>query len=168
MTNRSVIAFSATLLAALALGCTNDEPTSIPPEQRFEVTPLYIGIDPGATQQVTATVGGQAVEVSWESSNPAVATVSPTGLVTALTAGFTAVTAKMVSDPSRLLSSNITVLPLLGIGLTNGVTVGPLASSGARGSTVLYRLFVPPGKTNLSVTLSGGTGEPSSRRSIAS
>jgi len=147
------------LLAALALGCDDTDPMSVAPEQRFEVTPLFIGLDPGATQQMSATVGGNAVPVTWESSNPAIATVTASGLVAALTPGFTAVTARLTSDPTQALSGNITVLPLLGIGLTKGVPVGPLASSGVRGSGVLYRIFVPPGTTRLTVTLRGGTGD---------
>lgn len=159
MTHRSVFRITATVLAALSLGCTTDEPTSVDPATRLNITPLYVGIDPGATQQVTATLGTDPAPATWQSSNPAVATVSASGLVTALTPGFTAVTATLVSDPSRLITSNITVLPLLGTGITNGVAAGPLASSAARGSTVIYRIFVPPGKTNLNVTLSGGTGD---------
>ncbi|MEO5589687.1 MAG: pre-peptidase C-terminal domain-containing protein [Gemmatimonadaceae bacterium] len=159
MTHRSVFRITATLLAALSLGCTTDEPTSVAPETRLNIMPLFAGIDPGATQQVTATIGSDPVQASWQSSNPAVATVSATGLVTALTPGFAAITATLASDPSRLITSNITVLPLLGTGITNGVAFGPLASSAARGSTVIYRIFVPAGKTNLNVTLSGGTGD---------
>ena len=158
MTHRNVIRLTTVLLAALVMGCEKDDPTSVAPEDRFVVTPLFVGIDPGATQQVTATVGATPVAVSWESSNPAIATVSATGLVTALTPGFTAVTATK-SDDGTKLSSNITVLPLLGTGLTKNVATGPLASSAARGSTVLYRIFVPPGSTNVTFTLSGGTGD---------
>lgn len=158
MTHRTVIRLTTVLLAGLVMGCEKDDPTSIAPEERFNVTPLFVGIDPGATQQVTATVGTAPAAVSWESSNPAVATVSATGLVTALTPGFTAVTATK-SDDGTKLSSNITVLPLFGIGLTKNVATGPLASSLARGTTVLYRIFVPPGSTSLTVTLSGGTGD---------
>ena len=159
MTHRNVIRLTTVLLAALVMGCEKDDPTSVAPEDRFTIDPLFVGIDPGATQQVTATVGSTPATVTWESSSPAVATVSGTGLVTALTAGFTAVTATMSSDPTKKISSNITVLPLLGTGLTKNVATGPLASSAARGSTVLYRIFVPPGSTNLTVTLTGGTGD---------
>jgi len=159
MIHRSFRIVAATLLSVFALGCEDKEPISIPPEEVLTVAPLFVGIDPGATQQLTATLGGQPVAVTWESSNPAVATVSGTGLVTGLTAGFTAITATVTSDATKKISSNITVLPLLGTGVSNGVAVGPLASSGARGSTVLYRIFVPPGKTNLTVTLAGGSGD---------
>lgn len=158
MNHRNVIRCSAALLAAFALGCSNNEPTSVDPASVLAVTPLYIGLDPGATQQLNATIGGNAVPVTWESSAPAVASVSATGLVSALTPGFAAVTAKLSADPAQLVSSNITVLPLLGIGLTNNVGV-VISSSGPRFSTVLYRLFVPPGKTNVTFTFTGGTGD---------
>ena len=159
MTHRSLFRLSAVLLAALALGCENSDPMSVAPGDRLTIDPLFIGLDPGATQQVTAKIGANPVAVSWESSSPAIASVSATGVVTALTAGFTAVTAKVSADPSRMISSNITVLPLLGTGVTNGVNTAPLASSAARGTSVLYRIFVPPGKTNLTITLRGGTGD---------
>ncbi len=158
MTHRTVIRLTTVLLAGLVMGCEKDDPTSVAPEDRFTITPLFIGLDPGATQQVTATVGTTPAAVTWESSNPAIATVTATGLVTALTPGFTAVTATRTSDGVKL-SSNITVLPLLGTGLTNNVNFGPIASSGARFSLVLYRIFVPPGKTNLTITLTGGSGD---------
>ena len=159
MIHRNVLRLTTVLLAASILGCENDDPTSIPADQRFTITPLFVGIDPGATQQVTAKIGPNPVAVTWESSNPAVATVNGNGLVTALTAGFTAVTATQTADPTQKISSNITVLPLLGTGLTKNVATGPLSSSGARGSTVLYRIFVPPGSTNVTFTLTGGTGD---------
>ena len=159
MTHRTVIRFTAVVLAALTLGCEKDDPTSTAPDQRFTINPLFVGIDPGATQQVTALVGTTPVAATWESSNPAVATVNGSGLVTALTAGFTAVTATQTANPTQKISSNITVLPLLGTGLTKNVATGPLASSAARGSSVLYRIFVPPGSTNVTFTLTGGTGD---------
>lgn len=159
MIHRTVRHVSTALFAVLALGCSDSEPMSTAPEDRFVVTPNFVGIDPGATQQMTATLGDQPVAVTWASSDPAVATVSATGLVTGLTPGFTAITAAITAEPARLLSGNITVQALLGTGLTKGVGVGPLSSSAARGSTVLYRLFVPPGATSFTATLSGGTGD---------
>jgi len=158
MNHRSVFRLSSALLVAFALGCSNEEPTSIPEAQRFEITPLFKGIDPGENQQLTATLGGQAASVSWESSDQTVATVSATGMVTGVKAGFAAITAKLASNPSTMLSSNITVLPLVGTEIANNVA-RTIASSAARGSTVTYRIFVPTGKTKLTVTLAGGTGD---------
>jgi hypothetical protein len=158
MNLRSVLRVSTVLLVAATMACEKDDPVSIAPEQRFNISPLFVGIDPGSTQQVTATIGTNPVPVTWESSNTAVATVDANGLVTALTSGFAAVTATQVADPSQKISSNITVLTLQGTALTNNVPI-TISSSGARFSSVLYRLFVPPGKTNVTFTLTGGSGD---------
>ncbi len=109
--------------------------------------------------QLPATLDGATVPVAWESSNTAIATVSNPGLVTAVAGGAPiAITAKLVCDPTKLRSANITVQPLLGTGLTKVVGV-VVASSGARGSGQLYRIFLPAGTTSLTVTLRGGTGD---------
>lgn len=157
MTHRSVIRLSGILLAALVLGCGDDDPVA--PEVPFDVTPVFIGIDQGSTLQLTATLDGQPVPVTWASSNTAIATVSPTGLVTGVAVGLTPVTATLTSDPTRLRSSSITVLAVFGTGLTSGVPVTGLSSSGAAGSSVLYRIFVPTGATSLLVTTRGGPGD---------
>jgi len=156
MIHRTVRHVSTALFAVLALGCSDSEPMSTAPEDRFEVTPLFIGLDPGGTQQMTATLGGEPVAVTWASETPSVATVSATGLVTAITSGFSAITATMTSAPSRLLSGNVTVVA----GLVSGVSTAALASDGARGSGIRRFIVVPPGKTSLTITLTGGTGDP--------
>lgn len=174
MIHRTVIRlFSGTLLAALVLGCGgNDLPTD-PQGPFLEVTPSFQGIDEGESVQLTATLGGEVVPVTWESNKPAKVTVSPTGLVTGVDAcvgepvttppcgsAFVAVTATTTSGEVRRRSASITVLKVLGTALTSGTPVTGLSSSGARGSTVLYRIFVPAGATSLTVTLgAGGTGD---------
>src|SRR5215212_10869016 len=156
MNLRSLLRTSTMLLAAATMACEKDDPASIAPEQRFNITPLFVGIDPGATQQVTATIGTTPVAVTWESSDPAVATVDGNGLVTGLTSGFTALTATQTSDPTQKISSNITVLPLLpSIPLTNGVPLTGLSRTGAAATVVLYRITVPAGKTKLTVSTTG-------------
>ncbi|HEX2721289.1 MAG TPA: pre-peptidase C-terminal domain-containing protein [Gemmatimonadaceae bacterium] len=155
MTHRSVIRITSVLLAALVMGCEKDDPTSIAPEQRFTVSPIFTGIDLGGTEQLTAQVGTSPVPVTWESSNPAVATVSATGLVTSLAVGFTAVTATQVADPSQKLSANINVLPVFpSILLQNNVPI-VVSSNGAFLSLTMYRITVPAGKTKLTVTTTG-------------
>jgi hypothetical protein len=172
MTNRTVFRLSGVVLAVLVIGCGDDEP-SAPAGPFLEVSPAFRGIEEGESVQLTATLGGQPVAVNWESSNTAKATVSATGLVTGVDAcvgepvttppcgsGFVAVTASMTSDATLRRSASITVLKLLGIGLTSGVPVTGLSSSGARGSGVLYRIRVPTGgASSLTVTLRGGTGD---------
>ena len=158
MIHRTVIRLcSSALLAAFVLGCGDDEPTA-PSGPFLEVTPLFTGVDAeGGTIQLSASLAGEPVAVSWESSDPAVATVSPTGLVTGLVAGRAAATATL-ADGSQKRSASITVVALTGTPLQNGVPVTGLSGT-ANGQTKLYRISVPAGKTNLSVVLSGGTGD---------
>lgn len=160
MNHRNVIRLTAaSLLALAALGCDGDpDPMHVAPDQLFEVNPMFKGIDPGETLQLTATLGGNPVDVAWVSSDQAIATVTSGGLVTGVSSGFAAITATRAADPNAKLSSNVTVLPLLGTGLTNNVGI-VIGSSGARFSSVIYRIFVPTGKTNLTFTLAGGTGD---------
>ena len=157
MNLRSLLRTSTVLLAAATMACEKDDPVSIGPEQRFTVTPLFTGIDLGGTEQLTAQIGSNPVPVTWESSNPAVATVDANGLVTSLTLGFTAVTATQVGNPSERLSANITVLPVTpSILLQNNVPLS-VSSTGAFLSLTLYRISVPAGKTKLTVTTVGPT-----------
>ena len=84
--------------------------TSAPVVASVLVTPATASLTAGATVQLTATprdatgtaIGGQAV--TWTSANPAVATVSATGMVTGVGAGNVAVTAS-----SAGVSGNATV-----------------------------------------------------------
>jgi len=157
MTHRNVIRlFSGTMLAALALGCGKDTPSG-PDGPFLDVTPLFKGLLEGSTQQVTATMGGTPVAVTWASSNTAVITVSATGLVTAVGAGNAAATATLTSDPTKLRSASFTVTspPLL----VSGTPKTGIAGTGARGTQTLYKIVVPTGATSLSITLSGGTGD---------
>jgi hypothetical protein len=170
MIHRRVIRlFSAAALAALVLGCGDDDlPTD--PEPSLEVSPLFRGIDEGESVQLTATLGGNPIAVTWESSNPARATVSPTGLVTGVnacagapptpvcTSNLVAITATATTDATLRRSASITVIKLTGTALQKGVPV-TLSSSGARGSGQLFRIFVPAGTTSLTFTLRGGTGD---------
>ena len=157
MTHRTVIRFTAVVLAALTLGCSKDDPTSIPRAELFTVTPLFTGIDLGGTEQITAQVGTSPVPVTWESSNPAVATVSATGLVTSLSVGFTAVTATQTGNPSQKVSANVNVLAVApSVLLQNNVPL-VVSSNGAFLSLVMYRIPVPAGRTKLTVTTTGPT-----------
>jgi len=155
MNLRSLLRISSVLLVAGTMACEKDDPVSIAPENRFIVTPLFTGIDLGGTEQITATVGANPVPVTWESSDPAVATVDANGLVTSKAVGFTAVTATQVADPSQKVSSNINVLPVIpSVLLQNNVPL-VVSSNGAFLSLALYRISVPAGKTKLTVTTTG-------------
>jgi hypothetical protein len=158
MTHRSIVRLAGLITAAAVLGCS-DYSSGVLPPSTFVVTPLTTLIDEGTTLQLNATLDGATVPVTWTSENTNIATVSATGLVTGKAGGGPiAITAALVSDPSKLRSANVTVAALQGIGLTKGVGV-VISSNGARGSGLLYRIFVPPGSTSLTVTLRGGTGD---------
>lgn len=147
---------SGLVLILAAFGCADDNYTTADVSNVFTITPNYVGVDEGTPVQFTAEVGGDPVAVTWESSDVAKATVSPTGLVTTLTPGFVAITATQTANATMTKSASLTIFQLLGTGLANGVgaTVG-----GTAGQQFLYRIFVPEGTTNLSVTLGGGTGD---------
>lgn len=173
MNHRSVIRLSsAVLLAGLVLGCGDKEfPTQ--PDDFLTVTPAFAPLGEGETIQMRATlgIGGDPVPVTWESSHPARASVDANGLVTGLLAcagvppttpactnSVISITATLASDPSVKRSANLGVAQLQGTQLTKGTGV-TISSSGARGSSQLYRIFVPTGSTLLNVTLRGGTGD---------
>lgn len=129
----------------------------------ISVSPSTMSLGAGAAAQLTATVTGAAdPAVSWSSSVPTVASVSPTGVVTGLASGTTTITATSVADPTRSAGAVVTVTGGTSSGgtgtvLTSGVTVSGL--SGAEDSERLYRVAVPSGATRLEVRTSGGTGD---------
>jgi hypothetical protein len=161
MMHRKVVhLFSTLLIAALAYGCDDNTPTTAPSAGLLEVDPLFVGVDQGSTTTLTASLNGDDVPVTWESSDPAIATVSSDGEVTGVTPGMTAITAHLVSDPTQQRSASISVLELLGIRLTSGVPVTNISSGTLeRNEGLIYHITVPAGATSLTVTLSGGSGD---------
>ena len=142
-------------LPALYAGCNDYNFTE--PKRAFEVTPQFAGIDEGTTLQLAATSGGSPVAVTWSSDNEAIVKVSSTGLVTAVAPGGpVGVIAKLASDPTQTGSSSITVNKLQGTAIQKGV---PRTVAGTTGTQALYRIYVPAGSTELTVTISGGTGD---------
>ncbi|MEW5916751.1 MAG: Ig-like domain-containing protein [Gemmatimonadota bacterium] len=74
------------------------------------VTPNAVTLSAGQTQQLTATVSGNAnTAVTWESLTSAVAVVSTTGVVRAITPGSATILARSVVDPSKTASATVTV-----------------------------------------------------------
>lgn len=156
MVHRTLVRAACTALVALSVaGCADYGPSD--PGPILRVDPSWATIEPTETRQLTVTLDGEPTTVTWESSNPAVATVSATGLVTGIRDGYTAVTATSTVNPSLKISSSITVPLLQGTQLTSGVGVG--ISGTARGQALLFRIRPPAGSTNLRVTISGGTGD---------
>ena len=162
MKNRHVARLTGLLLVASTFGCvSNDDYTITDVSNKFEVAPLFLGVDEGIPVQMTATQGGQTVAVSWTSSNTSVATVNASGRVSTdctpaagATSCFTAITATQANGAKK--SASLTVYNLVGTPLTSGT---PVTVGGTVGAYILYRIYVPEGKTGLSVTMSGGTGD---------
>lgn len=84
---------------------------SRPALQSLSISPSSVSITQGAAQQltVTASPSGADDSVTWESSNDSVATVSATGLVTAVSEGTATITAKSTVDSSKTASVTVTV-----------------------------------------------------------
>ena len=156
MTHRVVLRISTLALAFLIAGCGEDLPPG-PDGGALEVSPLFTGVAEGDSIQLTATMGGEPVDVTWASSDETKATVSATGMVHGIAEGFAAITAALTSNPGRMRSASITIVPIPEI--FSGEPVTGISSSGARGSGQFYKVDVPAGTTNLTITLAGGTGD---------
>lgn len=118
--NRYIVRPTTFLLIALAgNACNRDEATGIAGMSasatagiQITITPATASLEPSATQLFTATVGaasGQVVEhapVQWSSSDDAVATVTESGLVTAVAAGVAQIQATFAS---QVASATVTV-----------------------------------------------------------
>jgi len=85
MTHRKVLAFlSVAMVATLAYACGDNTPTSGPSAGYITIDALAVAIPEGATHQLNAMLNGESVPVTWASSDVSIATVSSTGLVTAV------------------------------------------------------------------------------------
>ncbi|GBF06812.1 glycosyl hydrolase family protein [Deinococcus aerius] len=96
--------------AAAKVSCSVTQPTV----SSVTVNPGSAVITVGGSRQFTADVQGSGAynsDVTWTSSNPAVATVSSAGLVTAAAQGTATITATSKFDPSKSGSSQVTVNP---------------------------------------------------------
>jgi hypothetical protein len=179
MTHRKVLAFlSVAMVATLAYACSDNSPSTGPSSGYLTIDTLMVAVPEGTTYQLNAMRNGESVPVTWASSDVSIATVSSTGLVTAVnhsidrTAGKpwysscicsrVAITATLVSDPSESRSASVTVtLPPLEPGqIVSGVAVtGITSGTRARSDGLLYHIYVPAGATKLTVTFTGGTGD---------
>ncbi|WP_448196608.1 phage tail tube protein [Pseudomonas putida] len=76
-----------------------------------EVTPatLSLAVDETADLEAVVTPVGASQLVTWSSSAPAIASVSPTGLVTGLTAGTATITATSAADGTKTDTCDVTV-----------------------------------------------------------
>jgi len=113
----------------------------------------------GSTQQLTATVTGTLnTAVTWGSSSPAVATVSLSGLVTAVGAGTATITATSVADPTKTATLTLTVTPVtfsvapMSVALSVGGTQQLTATVNGATSTAVTFASSATGIANVSST----------------
>lgn len=85
--------------------------TQASPVASIDVTPAIATLDVGDTQQMSKTVSpaGAQQNVTWSTSAPGVATISSSGLVTAISSGTATITATSVVDNTKTDTATITV-----------------------------------------------------------
>lgn len=117
------------------------------------VNPATATVGLGSTQQLNATIAPANAtnqNVTWTSSNTAVATVNASGLVTAVAAGTTTITVKTV-DGNKTATSAITVAAIP----VASVSVSPTTASLYAGNTQqLSPTIAPANATNKNITWS--------------
>lgn len=113
VTYDDVVTFSFTAMAAssdfgLIVQDTPDPTVAI---TSIAVSPATVTIDEGDTLQLSKSVlpANATQSVTWTSSAPAIATVSSTGLVTAVAAGSATITATSTQDATKSGTSTVTV-----------------------------------------------------------
>ena len=102
----------------------------------------------GGTAQLSAAVRHFDPDVTWVSSNQAVATVDQNGLVSGLSAGTATITAKVSGDTSILDSCTVTVPQ------ASGVTISPFVSVIRPNRTAKLTAAVSPASASQHVTWS--------------
>lgn len=112
---------------------------STPTVNSVTVSPASATLDPNGTQQLTANVDATPASadksVTWTSSDPSVATVSESGLVTAVAQGTATITATSNLDNTKSGTCNITVnapaapIPVTAIALNKQTTIIAIGDS---------------------------------------
>lgn len=77
----------------------------------FNVTPATLALSPGQTAQLTLNTTRAIGPYTWSTNQAGVATVSETGLVTAIGTGTATVTVIAAGDPTVSARSTVTVQP---------------------------------------------------------
>ncbi len=76
----------------------------------LSVSPTTANLVAGQTLQATATIAGNAnTSIQWGSANSNIASVSPTGLIRAITAGTVNITVTSLADPAKVATVVVTV-----------------------------------------------------------
>ncbi len=112
----TAVSMGTTTISAIAVADTMRRATAtvtvVPVVRDLEVTPAAVSIIMGETRQLAASVSADAGltrAVLWRSGNPAVASVSSTGLVTGITAGTAMLTVIAQADTTQRVTALITV-----------------------------------------------------------
>jgi alpha-tubulin suppressor-like RCC1 family protein len=106
-------ATAAALVACLVLACRENLHPPGGPVASLQVAPAYLALDPGDTATFTATARNAAgqvlagIAIAWTSSDTAVASVGPTGLVRGVAAGTATIRATAELDTG---TARVTVL----------------------------------------------------------
>ena len=119
---------------------------STPTVNSVTVSPASATLDPNDTQQLTATVDATPASadksVTWTSSDPSVATVSESGLVTAVAQGTATITATSNLDNTKSGTCSVTVnapaapIPVTAIALNKSTTT--IAIGDSETLTIIY------------------------------
>ncbi|MBK8250991.1 MAG: Ig domain-containing protein [Gemmatimonadetes bacterium] len=123
----------------------------------LSVTPASVELQPGAQQALAVNVqadDGVTRSVTYTSNNPAIATVSPAGVVTAVAIGTTTITVSAVASPNVTATAIVSVKspapPQVSIqSITKGGTGFPVNLQGA-GGQLDVTINVAPGQDPLS------------------
>ncbi|MDE6200277.1 MAG: Ig domain-containing protein [Clostridiales bacterium] len=112
-------------------------------------------LEEGATEQLTATVAPSNADnpaVTWSSSDEAVATVSATGLVTAVAAGTATITVTSVADSTKKATCALTVAEAGTIIDVESITLNKTATTlHVGGEETLVATVAPDNATNKTV-----------------
>ena len=105
----AILAASCVGLAFGMVGCGTSDSGTSPATVTISVTPASLSLAVGETATITATVSGGTGAVSFTSSATAVATVSSSGLVTAMAAGTATITASVAGQSGVQATTQVTV-----------------------------------------------------------
>jgi uncharacterized protein YjdB len=103
--------FALLALSSLTFAACDESTTPpAPPAPTVTVAPSNVSLQVGQTATLSAVVSGAANQnITWRSGNPAVATVSAAGVVTAVTPGTTGIIAISQADTTSRAAASVTV-----------------------------------------------------------
>lgn len=141
---------SATITALSVVDTTKRATAAITVASRpisVAIVQRVVGLNPGTSTTLTANVAadpGVSTAVQWTSATPAVATISQAGLVSAITAGTSLITARSAVDNSKFDTVTVTVVPRLASTWSstrlNGILYDDLVSVAAFNPTTAFAI----------------------------